>query len=356
MSASNGPSHRSPVIDPGADTLVELVLDGGRQLGFGHVGRCLALWEELRGRAAFRVLDDTLAAFLQARGVPSVPAQGAGVGEAPILLLDRAKPTDVQEVRSLKAAGRRVVLLDDLGSGRMAADAVIDPPTAAAWPPAAGERLAGFEYVLLRREVREAADALDRERQARPGRTPREGALVQSTDRGAASQRNLPSEGVLVAMGGSDPAGLTVPLSEALARAGIQTNVALGPGYGGTRPRESPALERSDQPDAFPSALARAALLVCGYGHTLLEAAHLGVPAISVVFRGEHLPHARAFCCAGTACMLDMSEGARPAELVALVGELLGNERGRAEMTGRGRELVDGLGAARTAEALRALV
>jgi spore coat polysaccharide biosynthesis predicted glycosyltransferase SpsG len=355
MSASSTPSYPSSAIDTGVDTLVEIVVDGGPHLGFGHVGRCLALWEEFRGRAVFRMLDDTLAAFLQARGVPCASAQGATAGDAPILLLDRAQPTDAQEVRSLRTAGRRVVLLDDLGSGRMAADAVIDPPTAAAWPPAAGVRLAGFEHVLVRREVREAAGAPDHGRRGQRGRMPREDALVGNMARGATPQQKVPREGVLLAMGGSDPARLTVPLSEALVRAGIEAGVAFGPGYKGARPSGARPLERSAQPDRFVGALARAALLVCGYGHSLLEAAHLGVPAISAVFRKEHLPHAHAFCRAGTACMLDMSEGPRPAELVALVGELLGQERRRAEMARRGRELVDGLGAARTAAALRAL-
>jgi spore coat polysaccharide biosynthesis predicted glycosyltransferase SpsG len=295
--------------------LVEIVADGGPRLGFGHVGRCLALWEELEGRAVFNVQDETVVGFLRARGVSPT-----AVASAAIVLLDSAQPTPEQDVRSLQAAGRRVVLLDDLGSGRMAADAVIDPPTAAAWPPASGLRMAGFEYVLLRREVREAALS-------------------------AESHANL-----LLAMGGSDPAGLTAPLSEALAGVGIEATVALGPGYRGAAPSGN-----TIDADAFVPALAGAALLVTGYGHSLLEAAHLGVPAISVVFRAEHLPHARAFCANGTACMLDMTEGPRPAEMTALAGRLLGDRGRRAEMAERGRELVDGAGAARIVAALQGL-
>ncbi len=295
--------------------LVEIVADGGPRVGFGHVGRCLALWEELHGRAAFRVGDEAVAGFLRARGAPVGPA-----GSAPVVLLDRAQPTGEQEVRSLQATGRRVVLLDDLGPGRMAADVVIDPPTAAAWPPAAGVRLAGFEHVLLRREVRDAAS-------------------------GAA-----PDGGVLLAMGGSDPAGLTPPLAAALTEAGIDLTVALGPGYRAPHPAAA-----TIGPEAFIPALAQASLLVTGYGHSLLEAAHLGVPAISVVFRDEHLVHARAFCLEGTACMLDMTDGARPAELTALVRELLGDSQSLAATSRRGRELVDGCGAARIADVLETL-
>jgi UDP-2,4-diacetamido-2,4,6-trideoxy-beta-L-altropyranose hydrolase len=303
--------------------LVEIVADGGTRLGFGHVGRCLALWEELAGRAVFNAGDETVVEFLRARGVPTAPAPAA-----PIVLLDSAQPTSDQEVCALRAAGRRVVLLDDLGSGRMAADAVIDPPTAAAWPPATGLRLAGFEHVLLRREVREAAGLSE------------SGEVVPE-----------PGEGVLLSMGGSDPAGLTPALSEALVGADIDTKVARGPGYGGAAP-----VGTLVAPEAFVAALARAALLVTGYGHSLLEAAYLGVPAISVVYRAEHLPHARAFCANGSARVLDMTEGPRPHELAALADRMLGEPERRAKMARRGRELVDGVGAARIATALRALV
>jgi spore coat polysaccharide biosynthesis predicted glycosyltransferase SpsG len=202
----------------------------------------------------------------------------------------------------------------------MAADMVIDPPTAASWPPADGERLAGFEHVLLRREVREAATATSRRK------------------------------GVLLSMGGSDPAGLTPALGAALVAAGIETTVALGPGYRGPTPAGTVVGS-----DAFVGALARAELLVTGYGHSLLEAAHLGIPALSVVYREEHLPHARAFCQNGTACMLEMTAGAREHELIELASGMLSDTERLAQMTARGHELVDAAGAARIAAALRAL-
>lgn len=314
MAARNSTAYLPSVAGPAGDLLVTLVADGGPRLGFGHVGRCLALWEELEGRAAFSVNDETVAGFLEARGVHASPDP-----EAPIVLLDRARPTDAQEVRSLQAVGRRVVLLDDLGSGRIAADVVVDPPTAASWPPATGLRLGGFEHVLLRREVRLAAS------------------------------RAAPGGGVLLAIGGSDPAGLTPPLAEVLAGVGIDLTVALGPGY-----RAAAPITATIGADEFVPALARASLLVSGYGHSLLEAAHLGVPAITVVFRKEHLPHARAFCDAGTARMVDMTDGPRADELAALVGGLLGSDSAAA-LGRRGRELVDGAGAARVAAVLRAL-
>jgi hypothetical protein len=298
-----------------ARTLVRIVADSGPAIGLGHVGRCLALWEALGGEGTLTTRDPGARAFLEARGVP------AGDGEdAPVTVLDSRTPTSEAAVRELQSGGRRVCLLDDLGDGRAAADMVVDPPTAAAWPPAAGRRLSGFEHVLLRGEIRGARRAPD-------------------------------PAGVFLSMGGSDPAGLTVPLARALAE--FEPTVALGPAYAGEQP--PPAVRLLAAQEQWPAALAGTALFVSGYGHSLLEAAYLGVPAVSVVFLPEHLQHAQAFCANGTAQMVDMTAGARPAELAALVRDLLADDAARDAMAARGTELVDGRGADRVATALREL-
>jgi hypothetical protein len=336
MAVANQQRCPEPCDEPDLDPLVELVLDGGPRLGFGHLGRCLALWEELEGRAAFRVTDASVAGQLRARGAHTVlagtwEASAPLGGAAPVVVLDRAAPAAVGEVRSLRAGGRRVALLDDLGPARMLADLVIDPPTAAVWPAAAGRRLAGFEHVLLRREVRAAAS---------------------SPTCALAAEGPRARGGVLLAMGGSDPAGLTPALAEILGAAGCDPVVALGPGYRGPSPTVGTVL---GDPGGFVAALARAELLVTGYGHSLLEAAHLGVPAVAAVHRPEHLPHARAFCRAGTARMLDLTAPAGGARLGDLAVRLLAGRGVRARMAARGRELVDGLGAGRVVVALEAL-
>lgn len=296
---------------------MEIVLEGGPRLGFGHAGRCLALWEELGADAVFRVDDGAVSSFLQDHGAPVVRA-----AQAPLVVLDRAVPVASAEVRALAAEGRRAVLIDDLGPARMHAEMVVDLPTAARWPAAVGQRLAGFEHVLLRHEVREAMPA-------HPVR-----------------------EGVLLAMGGSDPAGLTPGLARELSAIGMEVRVALGPGYRGLSPTEGSVLR---SPEQFIAELARAELLVAGYGHSLLEAAHLGVPAIAVVYKAEHLPHARAFCSHGTAQMFDLTAGPGERPLAHTAARLLEDSAARADMSACGRQLVDGLGARRVAAAIMGL-
>jgi spore coat polysaccharide biosynthesis predicted glycosyltransferase SpsG len=309
--------------------LVEIVADGGHAVGFGHLGRCLAIAESLGEQAAFTLGDPDALAFVRSRG-----ARSGGAEAAPVVLIDRREPTPAERVRVLQAAGRRVALLDDRGPARRLADLVIDPPTAAGWPPAGDRRLAGFEHALVRAEIVTARDARD---------------AAGARDAGAAGE-DVVAGRVLLGIGGSDPAGLTVPLAAALADLDLEVN--RGPGYRGAPPAHGRLL---GSPAEWIGALARASLVVCGFGHSLLEAACLGVPAISVVFIPEHVEHARAFARAGTALTIDMTDGPRPDTLATLAHELLGDRERLATMGARGRALVDGRGAERVALALRAM-
>ena len=157
---------------------------------------------------------------------------------------------------------------------------------------------------------------------------------------------------VLLAMGGSDPTEATPALASALAQAGVDVTAVLGPGYRGPPPALGRVLE---DPESFVNALATADLFVGSYGHSLLEAAHLGIPAIAVVLLAEHLEHAAAFAANGTAELLDMSSELRPQALVDLVGELLSSPERRAALASRGTDLIDGRGCERVAAAIRTL-
>ena len=302
--------------------MLQIVADGGPRTGFGHVGRCLAIAERLGDTAVFKIEDESAARFVVTSGARVLVAPGA-----PVVLVDRRAPTSVEEVHELRELGQRVVLLDDMGSGRSDADLVIDPPTAAAWPATGAHRLSGFDHVLLRREVRDAKQTSDSPDWSPPG-------------------------GVLLAMGGSDPAGATPVLAAALAAAGIEATAVLGPGYIGRRPAVGRVLEH---PDGFVAALANASVFVASYGHALLEAAYLGVPSIAVVLRREQREHAAAFCAHGTAIPIDMTSRLRPDVLAELVGDLLASRDRRSRLAQRGRELLDGYGSERAAAAIRAL-
>jgi spore coat polysaccharide biosynthesis predicted glycosyltransferase SpsG len=300
-----------------AGAAVEFLVDGGHAAGFGHLGRCLGIWEELSLPAAFAVTEPDAQRFVTRAGAPTGPAP-----QAPVAIIDRMAPTPATVVSRLHAAGRRVVLVDDVGTGRSTADVVIDPPSGDPWPAPARRALGGFEHVLLRREIREARDA------------PR-------------------AKHVLLAIGGSDPAGLTPALTAALVEAGVDVMYALGPGYRGDPPRTGrpvpPELE-------WPRALAAASLYVGGFGHSLFESAYLGSPAVSVVFAQRHLGDATRFMRHGTAVVVDMTDGRTPEPVVATVCSLLDRPDRLDAMAAAGRALVDGHGAERVAHAIEGLL
>jgi UDP-2,4-diacetamido-2,4,6-trideoxy-beta-L-altropyranose hydrolase len=245
---------------------------------------------------------------------------GAADSLAPVVLIDRATPTGAAEVARRQAQGQMVCLLDDPGAGRLSADLVVDPPTGAIWPPAGGRRLTGFEHVLLRRDIRAA-------RTVKPARTD-----------------------VLLSMGGSDPEGLTPALARALRAAGAPVRSVLGGAYRGLRPPG----EVLDQHD-WPHALAHAGLLVSRFGHTLLEAAHLGTPALAVVGGERVAAQARAFAAHGTAEAIAIDGPGDAGCVAARVLGLCKDPALLAAMAVRGHELVDGLGATRVATAIREL-
>jgi spore coat polysaccharide biosynthesis predicted glycosyltransferase SpsG len=301
----------------GSAPTIFLQADGGGPIGFGHLGRCLAIWQELGGVAAFEEASDGVRAWLEDRGVRTAPRGTT----AAVVLLDRVASVELADVAALQQAGARVCLLDDPGPGRAIADLVIDPPTAAMWPPASGRRLSGFKHALLRRDVREAAFS------------PLEGI------------------GVLLSVGGSDPARLTPALSRALRTAGVLHTPVLGPGYAG--PNVPGALR---DPTDFARTLAGADLVVTGFGHTLLEAAHLGIPAVALAQRGSDRTDAAAFVRHGCAKWLDAPRDVDPRVLAGEIARLHADAPLRAELAARGRRLVDGRGAQRVADALRELV
>ncbi len=74
--------------------LAVLVVDGGARGGFGHVGRCLAIWEELGGRAVFNVADADVVRVLRDLGA----VVGGGGSSAPVALIDRRTHTSAADV------------------------------------------------------------------------------------------------------------------------------------------------------------------------------------------------------------------------------------------------------------------
>jgi UDP-2,4-diacetamido-2,4,6-trideoxy-beta-L-altropyranose hydrolase len=258
--------------------------DGGKDIGFGHVSRCLALAEafEEHGwlpRFAGRLIDG--AEELVAKAGYEVTFRPLRVGqeevaEAVTLCHEwdaAAVMLDSYAIRphylGVLAAAFPVLLIDDYGA--LAVDEyarliVLNPsiiPDSVSYP-SAHFVLSGPRYIPFRRALR--------------SKRPSQLALRPQVQR------------VLVTLGGGDPQNLTQRVVQALAEAVPTVDVVAVVGRGYVWREQLEASLKSCgkgsrtlvQVPNLAELLAETDLLVCGGGMTKFEAAYMGVPALVI--------------------------------------------------------------------------
>jgi spore coat polysaccharide biosynthesis protein SpsF len=240
----------------------------------------------------------------------------------------------------LAGKGTIVAVLDDLSDRRWAADLAIYPPVPQVekvdWSGFRGKLCFGWEWVVLRPQ------------------------FAQSAPLRKSSKCTL-----LIAMGGSDPAGLTLKAVRALDRLGggrgdedFESVIIVGAGFchrqalgdllGQTRRRFTVREDVSE----MSAAMAQADLAVCSFGMTSYELAAMGVPAVCVCLTEDHAESASALVTAGMGISVGVDDQDTETRLAAAVEGLLADKNARAQMSTRARELVDGRGASRIADLL----
>jgi spore coat polysaccharide biosynthesis predicted glycosyltransferase SpsG len=175
-------SAPAPSTDP-----VVIRCDAGRQVGIGHVMRCVALAEEIaaRGRPVVFVADldavDWARDQVLGRGFAHrAPAAGA---DGEVSMLTALRPAyvvidsyllPVAVYDGLRAAGIRVLALVDGDPQGRAADLLVDQNIGAeldVWELAAGlDRVGGLDYALMRDEILDRRPDRPREESSDPPR------------------------------------------------------------------------------------------------------------------------------------------------------------------------------------------
>lgn len=240
----------------------------------------------------------------------------------------------VDEVLAISDAGFPLMLIDDnyeLPAERAVLVLNQNPhATLVQYPPAEGRYLLGPSYALIRSDVVSLA---------RAGTHPVAGR-------------------VLVALGGTDPAGLTLPIVNSLsAVAGVVPVVAFGDGHpdfaamsrlcaAGVAIRAS-----SDLGDAFDSAQ----LAIAGAGSMLWELALLGIPTIAVVVADNQVQSAAEVAKQHAALVVDARECSALEDVAETAIALLRAPNRLRQLTAAGRALVDGQGPGRVVRAIEAL-
>lgn len=245
---------------------------------------------------------------------------------------DRFNSDFLQQVCS---NGLRVVLLDDFAEREsFSADLIVNPNLGAdaelyRLRGSRAQVLTGPRYVLLRREFQQF------------------------------QERNFDTKGnrVLITMGGSDPENLTPRIAVPLAAcADLQLTVVAGAGYPNVD--ELGALSASNvrvlvDSHNMADLMKESDLAIIAAGGTLWELLSAGCVALSYSRNTVQMRVVQSL--AEDGIVVDVGETSRfdPANLVSAVKSLADSNSTRARMASLGRNLVDGLGAARVVEAIQ---
>jgi spore coat polysaccharide biosynthesis protein SpsF len=166
---------------------------------------------------------------------------------------------------------------------------------------------------------------------------------------------------VLLSFGGSDPQGLTLKAARALE--GLPAEVKLlavaGPAF--SYRREFEALERTlgrriplinEAAGHIADLMLEADVVVGSGGMSVYEIAALGTPGLVLGQNLREDQRMREFARYGTIEYLGLGTEVAEEGITAAVRALLFDAERRREMSRRGRELVDGLGASRAADVI----
>ena len=337
----------------GAETGSHRVLircDGDSEIGLGHVVRCLALADELRDTHGLGIV------FAMARG----PVGFDLVQRAGYAIEERTGDNEGQWLRGLIGQTRSVavildvrndlsrrdveafrkdslvVVIDDLSDRRLAADLVFYPPVPQVrrlnWDGFTGESYVGWEWVPLRRQFANVSSVAKKDSHSV----------------------------VLVTMGGSDPAGLTLQAVHALETLDEEFDaiVVVGGAFCHNEALQKAIRHSRRQFDIrrdveqMAELMAKADFAVASFSVTAYELAAVGVPGIYLCLTDDHKESASAFADEGMGLVLGLFTEVGERVLSDQVSRLLRSPEKRVEMARRCRQVVDGCGAQRIARVI----
>ncbi len=336
-------------------------VDANKQIGAGHLMRCLALgqaWRDNDGHVTF------LTAFYTSRFLARLRDQGFTIPRLPQTYPDprewevtqrtlASHPNawvvvdgyhfDTAYQQRIRDAGHPLLVIDDTAHLRQyVADLLLNQNIHAESLSYRCEpdcrMLLGTEYAMLRREFLQWKSM----------------------------KREIPdvARRVLVTLGDADVHNVMLLVLEAMQRLeihGLETNFVMGAGV--THRNElQQAVRRSAHPvhllhdtDEMPRLMARADLALSGGGSTCWELAFMQLPSLVLVLADNQKEAMAALDAQGSIRNLGWHDKVDAETLAKRVTDLAQDSEGRADMSGKGRGLVDGMGGMRVVRAMREL-
>jgi len=332
--------------------------DGNSGIGLGHVVRCLALakifsfhhgchivFAMRQGPIGFSLVEQEEFPICWPSEKQDLPSSNAWLltvtqrVQPDVVVLDVRDDLSRMTLKKIRRQGRLIVTIDDPSERCLEADLAFFPPVPQVqklrWPEFAGQIHAGWEWVIVRDEFRECVP-----------------------------ERNQDLPTILVSMGGSDPAGMTLKALQALEKleGSVHVIVVLGRGFqeisAVTKWVETSRLKVEVRIDVehMSELMRRADLALSSYGGTSYELAAMGVPAVSLCLTSDHRESAMALQEAGVGICLGVHEEVEELTITQTVMGLLADPATRQRMANKGRKLVDGLGAHRIANLVLSLL
>ncbi len=319
---------------------VLLAPDTQPDVGLGHVSRCSAVAYSLAER------DVHCTILVPSGGIQmsASPTRVSIVSDLdPLAIADRNEVDLVvidgyglpaRLTPALRAAGRKVVAIDDNGLANVTPDLVVNPNAHAVASLYAGPSLIGPSYAMIRDSFKPLRNKI------------RDYELVRS---------------IVICMGGADPQGyssmaLDGALDALVGTEEIKISVILGPmaskatehAVANRLRRQMPLFEILHAPVDFPHRLAGADLAILSGGVVLTEALYLGIPVVALAIAENQRLGLAAWISAG-AVVEALPERSAVANAVY---QLLRDSQRRRQIGDTARALLDGKGADRIAAAI----
>lgn len=330
-----------------------ILTEGGKGIGLGHVQRCLVIAQELQKKdinVCFFVNDDPSATeWIKKEGFrynifsfTECKSLNTAVTNKSFILIDTKKPI-TKLIKSLRAKDCTTILMDNITSARLEADAVIYPTAIyednLEWKGFKGKVFGGADYVPIATSFTEKRKRIEHKKLQTPYQ-------------------------VLVTMGGGDPQCLTGRVVSSLLKSheSVKIKVVIGPAFS-----PDPDLNKIEEQhyhnvefirgeNDLSALMAESHIAVTALGTTIFELTCMGVPSIIIANYRTDEKDMNAFEKLGICLPIGYYEDVSDGAIKQAVETLLKDGKLRSDMSQKGRMIIDGKGAERIAAVVEKLL